>query len=156
LRSLRSNRDLTGSSPSPACMERKLDDPLNEIVSRSKGHAPASASGHSIADARLRSNARGRNGGVRQELAAGVDCHNPNAPHPPRGPSLCSGGGRFPVSVLLPTLNNRSRQARVKPPKCDGRHILTTGDVKSSQLRRHGRPRSPPDPPGLSKFAEGR
>src|SRR5947209_2537173 len=40
LRLLRSNRDLTGSSPSPACMERKLDDPLNEIVSRSKGHRP--------------------------------------------------------------------------------------------------------------------
>jgi hypothetical protein len=63
-----------------------------------------------------------------------------------------------PVSVLLgPTLNARSRQARVKPPKCDGRHILTAGDVKSSQLRRHWTALSSPRLPlGLSKYAEGR
>src|SRR5258707_10880358 len=73
LRSLRSNRDLTGSSPNPACIELKLDDPLNEIVSRSKGHRPASASGHScsatIADARLRGDARDRDGRLVEELA---------------------------------------------------------------------------------------
>jgi len=52
-------------------MERKLDDPLNEM---SKGHRPASASGHScsatIADARLRGDARDRDGRLVEELAA--------------------------------------------------------------------------------------
>lgn len=83
-----------------------------------------------------------------QRVGGGSRLPQSNASHSPSVPSLCSGGGRVPVSVLLgPTLSARTRRARVKAPKCDGRHILTTGDVKSSQLRRDGRPRAAPDTP---------
>src|SRR5262245_27734718 len=76
------------------------------------------------------------------------------------GPSRCrtptcapaAGTKRRTASVTAMRFKLMNAKTMGNAPKCDGRHILRTGDVKSCQLRRRGRPRAPPESPGLSKY----
>src|SRR5262245_17019972 len=71
------------------------------------------------------------------------------------GPSRCrtptyapaAGTKRQPASVTAMRFKVMDATTMGNAPKCDGSHILRTGDVKPCQPRRHGRPRAPPEFP---------